>query len=308
MPGLVLLGVDFGGSKIALAVADDTGERLGEAVLPVRPADSAQQSFDRAVARAHQLLADVAPDRRLEAVGACTFGIPRVDRIDLAPNIAGWEQLAFGRRLQLAFPDARVTMATDVKAAAAYEAEYGALVGHDPGLYLNLGTGLAAAIVTHGVVLTGRHGAAGEIGYNLRHVGDGKDDMRLEEVVSGKALAAAGAALPGGVASLLDPETDDPRAARLRSAFLDELGYHLVNLAIAVDPARVVVGGGMVRSWDRLRPALEAALADAVPFPPEIVSAAHPYDAPLCGALVMAASAVASPTDHRPAYTEGAPA
>jgi glucokinase len=308
MPGLVLLGVDFGGSKIALAVVDDAGERLGQAVLPVTPTDSAQQHFDRAVARAHRLLAEVAPDRLLAAVGACTFGIPRVDRIDLAPNIAGWEQLAFGRRLQLAFPDARIMMATDVKAAAAYEAEHGALVGHDPGLYLNLGTGLAAAIVTHGVVLTGRHGAAGEIGYNLRHIGDGKDEVRLEEVVSGKALAAAGAALPGGVASLLDRATDDPRAARLRSAFLDELAYHLVNLAIAVDPARVVVGGGMVRSWDQLRPALESALADAVPFPPEVVPAAHPYDAPLRGALVMAASAVAPSTDRRPAYTEGAPA
>ena len=308
MPGLVLLGVDFGGSKIALAVVDDAGERLGEAVLPVTPTDSAQQHFDRAVARAHRLLAQVAPGRPLAAVGACTFGIPRVDRIDLAPNIAGWEPLAFGRRMQLAFPDARIMMATDVKAAAAYEAEHGALVGHDPGLYLNLGTGLAAAIVTHGVVLTGRHGAAGEIGYNLRHVGDGKHDVRLEEVVSGKALAAAGAAVPGGVASLLDPATVDPRAARLRSAFLDELAYHLVNLAIAVDPARVVVGGGMVRSWDQLRPALESALADAVPFPPEVVPAAHPYDAPLRGALVMAASAVAPSTDRRPAYTEGAPA
>jgi glucokinase len=303
-----VLGVDFGGSKIALAVADNTGHRLGEATLPVRTKDSAQRSFDDAVAQAHRLLADVAFGRRLAAVGACTFGIPRSDRIDLAPNIAGWEQLAFGRRLQLAFPDTRIAIATDVKAAAAHEAAHGALAGHDPGLYLNLGTGLAAAIVTRGVVLAGRHGAAGEIGYNLRQVGDSTADARLEEVVSGKALSAAGAALPGGVAALLDPSTTDPRAARLRTAFLDELGYHLVNLTIAVDPARIVVGGGMVRSWDRLRPALVAAVSDAVPFPPEVVSAAHPYDAPLRGVLAMAASTLEPSADHRPVYTEGAPA
>jgi glucokinase len=308
MSGPVLLGLDFGGSKIALAVTEATGRQLAEATLPVRPTDSAQQSFDRAVAEAHRLLADAAAGHRLGAVGACTFGIPRADRIDLAPNIAGWEQLAFGRRLQLAFPDAHVAMATDVKAAAAHEAEHGALAGHDPGLYLNLGTGLAAAIVTHGVVLAGRHGAAGEIGYNLRHVGDRPDDSRLEDVVSGKAMVAAGVALPGGITALLDPATTDPRATRLRTAFLDELSYHLVNLAIAVDPARVVVGGGMVRSWDRLRPALVAALADAVPFPPEVVPAAHPYDAPLRGVLAMAASVLKPSGDHRPAYTEGAPA
>lgn len=182
------------------------------------------------------------------------------------------------------------------------------MAGHDPGLYLNLGTGLAAAIVSRGVVLTGRHGAAGEIGYNLRRVGDDTRAARLEEAVSGKALAAAGAALPGGVAELLDPSTADPRAARLRADFLDELGYHLVNLTIAVDPARVVVGGGMVRSWDQLRPALIAAVSDAVPFPPEVVQAADPYDAPLRGVLAMAVATLESSAEHPAAYTEGAPA
>ena len=63
-----------------------------------------------------------------------------------------------------------VTMATDVKAAALAEARWGALAGVDPGVYLNLGTGLAAAIVAGGRVLAGANGAAGEIGYNLRRL------------------------------------------------------------------------------------------------------------------------------------------
>ena len=33
---------------------------------------------------------------------------------------------------------------------------------------------------------------------------------------------------------------------------------HLVNLAIAIDPDRIVVGGGLVRSWDRSNPACGA--------------------------------------------------
>ena len=60
---------------------------------------------------------------------------------------------------------------------------------------------------------------------------------------------------------------DDPRLVRLFDRFVAELSFHLVNLAIAVDPARIAVGGGMVRSWDLLRPGLREALDIAVPFP-----------------------------------------
>jgi glucokinase len=300
----VVLGVDFGGSKVAIAAADDAGARLGSATIAVRRHDSAQQTFDRAIAAAHDLLDATALGRSLVAVGACTFGIPRMDGIDLAPTIAGWESLAFGTLMQQAFPGAEMRMATDVKAAARAEAEHGALAGHDPGLYVNLGTGLAVAIVVNGDVLTGRHGAAGEIGYNLRAPGDAYDAQRLEEAVSGKALAATAAELldGGDVAALFEQADSDPRVAQVCADFLAELSYHLVNLAIAINPARVVVGGGMVRSWERLHPTLAHALASAVPFPPELVLAAYPFDAPLIGALAMATAA------SRDVSSEGAPA
>lgn len=314
MPAPVVLALDFGGSKVAVAAAGVDGVQLGTATLAVRADDSAQRTFDRAVAAAYDLFADVAPGRPLTAVGACTFGIPRRDGIDLAPNIVGWERLAFGDRLRLAFPGAQIRMATDVKAAAQAELEHGALAGHDPGLYLNLGTGLAVAIVVGGAVLTGRHGAAGEIGYNLRAVRNPISAPRLEEVVSGRVLAAAAARIldGGDVAALFARTERDPQAAQVCTEFLDELAYHLVNLTIALDPARVVVGGGMVRSWERIRPTLAAALAAAVPYPPELVLAAYPFDAPLLGALALAVSAAHEvPDPHTvPAevLSEGAPA
>ncbi len=141
-----------------------------------------------------------------------------------------------------------------MKAAARAEAAHGALAGYDPGLYVNLGTGLAAAIVSNGAVVLGAHGAAGEIGYNLRNVGIAPDAPRLEEAVSGKALATAAADLfDGADVAALFAQVRDRRAVakQVCAEFLDELAYHLVNLAIAIDPARVVVGGGMTRSWDR---------------------------------------------------------
>jgi glucokinase len=309
----VVLGMDFGGSKTAVAVAELDGVRTGTATVPMLPACTAQQNFGRAVAAAHTLLAERAPGRRLAAVGAATFGIPFDDRVDLAPNIAGWETLAFGAQLRDAFPGAVIRTATDVKAAAEAELADGALAGADPGLYLNLGTGLAVAIVVGDAVLRGRHGAAGEIGYNLRRPYRPDDLDRLEDAVSGGAFAAlARQFADGDVDALFQRCDDDPRAAAACTHVLDELGFHLVNLVIAIDPQRVVVGGGLTRSWDRIRGPLAGAISAAVPYPPELVLAQHPHDAPLRGALALARSAAARPAAAPPqadaVLTEGAPA
>lgn len=68
----------------------------------------------------------------------------------------------------------------------------------------------------------------------------------------------------------------------------------MVNLAIVVNPERVAVGGGITRSWDRIRPRLEAALLAGVPYPPQLVLARFPHDAPLLGAVALAVDALAA--------------
>jgi glucokinase len=308
----VVAGIDFGGSKIAVAVCDLAGNRLASGRVstrvegdgsPAGPA-GARAIFDRGVRTTRELLATAAPDSELAAVGVATFGIPAEDRVRLAPAIDGWESLALGRELRAAFPGAQIKMATDVKAAAAAEYRWGALRGCDPGVYLNLGTGLAAAIVAGGQVLNGEAGAAGEIGYNLRAIADvGLSlDQRvpLEDAVSGLGLArqvsARGLARPAGAgapsaADVFDTRLDDPDLADLATGFVTELSFHLVNLAICINPARIAVGGGMAGSWARLQPDLERALNAGAPFPPQLVLAEFPHEAPLIGAVALAAEA-----------------
>jgi glucokinase len=305
----VVLGMDFGGTKIAAAVCDLEGVRLGTTTTASAADGGAQASLERGIAAAQALLADVAPGRRLAAVGACTFGIPGEDSIELAPSIEGWGDLALGHELRRAFGGVPIRLATDVKAAAQAEAQWGALAGCDPGIYLNLGTGLAVAIVANGSVLHGRHGAAGEIGYNLRKLSDVGvalgDRVPLEDSVSGKALAQHAARLGGGsgdVERLFESSSADPEAAKVLSDFIDELAFHLVNLTIAIDPVRIVVAGGMVRSWQHLQARLRQALDAAAPFPPELVVADFPFDAPLMGALALGtAAARASSVQEAPA-------
>ena len=295
----VVLGLDFGGTKVAVAVCDKSGALLGSVALVSGPDAPAAQSLERALTASRVLLADVAAGRPLGAVSAATFGIPYDDRVELAPNIPGWDNIAFGNELRAAFPGVPLAMANDVKAAATAEARWGALVGCDPGIYLNLGTGTAAAIVCGGSVLRGAHGAAGEIGYNLRVTSDVEqrleDRVTFEDVTSGRGLlAVAETALQQrlGAEALFARAATDPAADRMVLAFLDELAHHVVNLAIAIDPARIAVGGGMVRSWARIGPALRRALDAGVPFPPQLVLSNFPYDAPLIGALALGVHAM----------------
>src|SRR5579863_3692307 len=288
----VVLGIDFGGTKIATAVCDLSGRRLATRVIDAEPEPGrgARAAFDRGLEAGRALLADAAVGRPLAGVGVSTFGIPSEDGVALAPAIDGWEDIAFGRELRKAFDGTPVTMATDVKAAALAEARWGALAGADPGVYLNLGTGLAAAIVIGGVVLAGANGAAGEIGYNLRQPADAGDAgyLMLEEVVSGRALAR----LSGRPAAEAFADGADSRLASIADQFTAELAFHVVNLAICIDPVRIAVGGGMTRSWDRIRPRLDAALTAAAPYRPELVLAGFPFDAPLVGALALAVDAI----------------
>jgi len=297
-----VLGLDFGGSKIAVAVANLSGERTGEVTVRTDPSRGARWNLDHGLTAARTLLDEVAPGRELAAVGACTFGIPAAHGVGLAPAIFGWEELALGRELSAAFETDAVRVATDVKAAAAAEVWSGALVGHDPALYLNLGTGLAVAIVCGGKVVSGANGAAGEIGYNLRQLSDLGLNERvvLEQVVSGMGLSAAGERATGQAmtaAEVFAGEATDPRLRDVTDRFIQELGFHLANLAVALDPSRIAVGGGMVRSWQRLEPSLQRALEIAVPFPPELVVGAYPFDAPLVGALNLAFAAGTARSD-----------
>lgn len=294
MSGQLVLALDFGGTKIAAAVADADGRRVVQQATPTDPLRPARWNLEQGVALGRQLIARAGGEEPA-AVGASTFGVPTPAGVLLAPAIPGWDELSLAEELAAAFDCEAVAVANDVKAAASAEARSGALVGADPGIYVNLGTGLAVAVVCGGEVVRGAHGAAGEIGYHLRQpadVDEGPDpDRLLEQVASGMALTALAARETGehlGAAEVFGRESGNAAFSAGLDALVRELSFHLVNLAITLDPARVAVGGGMVRSWSRLEPALRRALRSFVPFPPELVLGAYPFDAPLAGAIALA--------------------
>src|SRR5262245_3280685 len=160
--GDFVLGIDFGGTKIALATAALDGRLLESDRLETDAGQGAVQAVDRALARGQQLLAETTRDGgRCVAVSAVSPGIVYEDRVALAPNVPGWEELQLPALLRERFGLTRAAVGTDVKAAAVAELRWGSLRGADPAILLILGTGIAAAIVAGGEVIQGANGAAG---------------------------------------------------------------------------------------------------------------------------------------------------
>lgn len=297
-----ILAIDFGGTKTALATAALDGTVLHRDTLPTLADEGAGEVLRRVVERGRLLQSRSTADGygQLRAVAAASPGIILDDRILLAPNNPGWDRLPLAATLRAGFGTEQVAVETDVKAAALAEARCGALAGSACGIFVNLGTGLSAAVVVHGQVLRGAHNAAGEIGYQLLgRPGEGaaaEGRAPLEEFVSGRALAERGSALLGravGTAEVLALAEREPALRRLVDEALDVLAGHLANLAIALDPDTVAVGGGLMRAGQLILPRLKDAVDRAVPFPPAVVPAHHTESAPLSGAAILALDAAA---------------
>jgi glucokinase len=295
-PGAVI-ALDIGGTKIASAIGDAGGELRGWRTLPTEADRGAEQVLCSAIALAKEVLAEErASGGDVCAVGVSTMGLTRVDHVDLAPNVPGWEDLAIPAAIEEAFPTLPARFGNDVKLAALAELTWGALAGVDCGIYVNLGTGIAATLVIDGRVVEGAHGAAGEVGYWLTDgsatplmAADGA--VPTEEALGGRGIARQSATLfgrPVEVAELVVLARHDPRAEALLNHLWDEIGTLIAHLAIVCDPEVVVLGGGYVRSDRFPLDGIARLVARAAPYPPTVMLAHFAGDASLHGAVAVA--------------------
>jgi glucokinase len=293
-----VVAVDIGGTKVAVATAALDGSILAARRIDTEAARGAGQVVERALGGARELIAASSSSSsgggggRCVAAGAVCPGIPLEDRVVLAPNIPGWDGVALAREVRERLGIERVAVANDVRAAGAAEARWGALAGADPAVFLSLGTGIAAAILVGGRALPGAHGASGEIAYAVgpgdEGAGHADGHAPLEERAGGRFIGERASRLVGRDLSARDAfASGDPAVAALVDEALDDLAVHVANLAIAVDPARIAVGGGLMGSADRVLGALRRRVERAVPFPPEVVAARFVDDAGLRGAVAL---------------------
>jgi glucokinase len=248
---MMRLGLDIGGTKIEAIVVDEDNRVVG---TPLRlPTGFGAPAVINGAVKATEMAAQqlgVLP-QSFESIGV---GIPgavdaRTGRVSHAVNL-GVSELELGSILEqhLGTP---VTVENDVKAAAlgAYH-----LLG-DTSLrsmaYLNLGTGLAAALILDGKVWRGSRGIAGEIGHipvipNGVVCSCGQRGC-LETVASGSAVARQ---WPGHgdapVRALFDAATaGDARATDVLDRLVENVAVAIRILVFTVDVDNIVIGGGV---------------------------------------------------------------
>ncbi len=281
-----VIAIDFGGSKVALALFDASGSIAKHMRVPIAEGDTAQAVLHEVIAQAAKLLAQ----DRTAVIGAVSPGVILDDRILLAPNVVGWPEVALARQLSEGLDGCAVFVGNDVKAAAAVESTLGNLHGCDPGLYLNLGTGIAAALVVNGVVIQGAHGASGEIGYNsaINNINANRATS-LEEVVGSRALVRRAQEVGFDYVEPREvfASTATP-CVRVVADFLDEVAVHLRHIVHLVDPARIVLGGGLIGSADVIIPGLLARLSVKTRPVPDVCVSAFGAQASLHGACLVA--------------------
>ncbi|GAB4108553.1 MAG: ROK family glucokinase [Roseiflexaceae bacterium] len=284
----LVLGLDFGGTKLAAGLVDTaSGTLLADARCPTPP--GAEASLAAMLALADGLLAE-RQDSPV-AVGVSFGGPVEADgrRVRLSMHIPGWEQQPLAERLEQRF-GLPAAIANDGDAAALAEHRFGAGRGVRNLLYLTVSTGIGGGLVIDGRLYRGERAWAGEIGHMLLKP-DGPPcpcgrNGCLEALASGLSVARAmrqGRPEQPAVTAQQVAEAaaaGDPLARAVWDEAMGWLGVGVASAANLLNPGRVVIGGGLARAGEllfapvrqtlalrALDPALElapAALGDAV--------------------------------------------
>ena len=266
------VGVDVGGTKIAAGVVDEKGE-----ILERRRLDSPATDSEAIEATIAELVLELKRDHDIEAVGVGAAGFVDVRRstVLFAPNLA-WRDEPLKAELER-LTDLPVVVENDANAAAWGEFAFGGGKDVDDLLLVTVGTGVGGGLVLDGKLHRGAFGVAAEIGH-FRVVPQGRpcgcgNLGCWEQYASGSALErdAHERLAAGGedVQSLLarvggDPEAvtgpvvteaaqdGDAVAIELLAEVGRWLGEGIASLTAVLDPAVVVIGGGVSEAGDLL--------------------------------------------------------
>ena len=287
MGGSVHAGLEAGGTKMVVGIADEGGRLLARESLPTRDPETTIPAVRAAIAR-------LAAGRRVESLGIGTFGPaqtlrdrPRYGFITRTPK-AGWSDIdLLGPLADLA---ERTAFDTDVNGAALAEAAAWRGGGTAPLAYVTVGTGIGVGVARPDGVLAGTaHYEGGHVpvprapGDEARSVCPFHDDC-----AEGLAAGPSWQARLGRSLSEADP--DDP--ARTHAAFY--LGQLCRTLTFLHAPGRIVMGGGVMKTPGLLSAVREEArrlTGEYGPEAPEIVSPTLDDDAGLMGAIVLGRAA-----------------
>ena len=310
-----VVGIDIGRSRIRVALADLEGGIRGRREVP-NDVDAAAGP-EPIVAGAARLAREVADESGLawSEVVHTVVGTPGVfdaasNEVRYAGSLPGWGRTGVVDSLRGELGTS-LSVHNDANLAALGEYAFGAGQGCPLLVYLMVGTGIGAGIVVDGKLFPGANGAAGEVGY-LPYPDAGPQPRAarpepsepkpqepyyqrgvLDEAAGGSAVTAlaeaAGMAAPGGPKEVFDAaRAGNAAAIQAVRGEAARLAHVVAAIAAMIDPALVILGGGVGDNTDLLLDPIYEALSALTPLRPPISAASLGGDAVLIGAIATA--------------------
>jgi glucokinase len=276
------LAIDIGGTRFRVAAFEGARIVRRESRSTLR-----EGGRDWMLAQLREIAAAWQAERQFQACGI-GFGGPvdfAAQRVALSTHVGGWQdfELPAWMRNELGVP---AVMDNDANVGGLGEAMHGAGAGYDPILYMTISTGIGGGVIIDGDIYRGADSYAGEIGHlTVRPEGP-------------ECLCGARGCLERMCSGLwLERDHGRPAVELLRDA--DFVRRYVIDLALGLkaaimllNPARVVVGGGIAKAGESVFGPLRAELRRQITAWSrariDVVPAALADDSVLWGALALA--------------------
>lgn len=263
-----ILGVDIGGTKVAVGLVGHDGVILAQGRKPMLANGTAAAALQAVTDAIDSLLPSATSG--IQSIGICAPGPldPRAGVILNPPNVPCWRNFPLAEKIANIY-HLPVKLDNDANAAALAETRWGAARGYRYVFYATVGTGIGSGIVLDGRIYHGNTGSAGEgghvsIDYRGPVCGCGKRGC-IEILAAGPAIGArargklAAAAsrsiildlAKGDVAAVTSEmvgqayAADDPAAREILQETVELLSVWLGNIVDLLDPDVLVMGGGV---------------------------------------------------------------
>ena len=313
-----VLGIDLGGTKLAVALFSSSGTLLSKDTMALG------QRKGHAVGKLIHAAVEKYRDNGSAPIRAIGISVPGISHAKTgtvwAPNIPGWEDYPLREELQEVAGKIPVSIDSDRACCMLGELWQGNARGCKDAIYLSVGTGIGAGILIDGRILRGSHDIAGSVGwmaldkpFQRKYISCGC----FEYYASGDGIAKFTRDLlsedPRYQGALKNPgedkitahhvfdafEKNDPLAVRVLNECIQYWGMAVANLISIFNPEKIIFGGGVFGpALKFLKPIQEEATKWAQPISITQVSfeASGLYgDAAIYGAGFLALNKISQP-------------
>ena len=308
---MAILGIDIGGTKSIVGVADKSGNILAQKRIFTPNTLGPDANIAMILSAADEVIK--MSGRKIAAIGiGCGGPLDRKSgTLHKVSNLPGWQGLCLTEIFSRQF-GAPAYLDNDATAGAMGEVVFGAGRGVDCFAYFTISTGIGGGIIIDGKPYRGCGENAGEFGHT-KILPDGPkcncgDKGCLEALASGTAIARiAREGLNAGAKSvLMDSDVTaelvahaasegDKFACEVWSQAMYYLGIGIANVVNILNPRLVILGGGVTNAGDMLfgpvRRVVNERAMSALAVDVEIVPAANGDLVGLMGAFAVALDA-----------------